>query len=80
MFGMKLAKLGKNFQRKVYPKGEIYFPPTKYPYGFSDHLLYLFFYIYFTISFPNGSQDLVTSAVINRYCTPSLTKISVAIF
>ena len=59
-----------------YLQEEIYFPTTKYSYGFSDHLLHLFF----TISFPNGSQHLATSVAINHYCTSRLTKISVAIF
>ena len=80
MFGMKLAKVGSNFwKRKVYPNDEMDFPTTKCPYGFSDHLLHLFFYLYFIISFPNDSQYLPTSVVISRYRIPCFTKISAGI-
>ena len=51
----------------------MHFPTTRYPYVFSDNLLHSFFYVYFNISFPNGSQYLFTSVVINRYRTPHLT-------
>ena len=44
------------------------FPTTRYPYGFSDHLLHLFFYLYFTISSANGSQQ-----VSNYFCHLSLS-------
>ena len=70
MFGRNLQNSVKAFNIKFYLKDEVYFLTTKYPYGFSDHLFHLFF----TISFPNCSQYLATSVVINRYRTHRLTK------
>ena len=60
----------KTFKRKFYLKDEVYFPTSKYPYGFSDHLWHLFF----TITFPNCSHYLATSFVTNRYRIYRFTK------
>ena len=65
----EIGKARLKSSRKVNPKDEIYFPTIKYPYRFSYHLLHLFF----IISFPNCSQYLANSVVINRYRTPRLT-------
>ena len=62
MFEMRMTKLSWNL-----PKEEIFFPTTKYPNGFSGHLLHLFF----TISFPNDSQYLASYFCRYQSLSPS---------
>ena len=56
----------------------IYFPITKYPYGFLDYLFHLFLTIFFAINH-HSRQYLAATVVINHDRTRRLTKILAAI-
>ena len=53
-----------------------FFPTTKYPYGFQNHLFHLFFTIFLQLS----TMIISFTDVINRFSNSRLTKISAAMF